>query len=346
MTTLHSHVPTLLLATDLQAGLGNRPMPQSPSGGDDSQMALFEQLVLSIKKSNAMKKQLNAYCQQCRIDLDDIEVVFDDEQEDPMPNIMNFLGLPQAVGSGTGLCPSAVPPDPYLPSHTGSVLPEMPSPQSPGATTFHIPQQNLVTAVPCILAMSPSSPDLVWANVLADVQCLTAPNSAMPTVLKLGMNWDALGPAFLDVDTRKNEHELNLTGIPDALWMMIHLKLFISLSMLTTSSLSCICFDDNLKFKKIPFWNVASKYALDEAHFLLEDSLTDTEYLQAHNHWLTLMKVSAEPSIYNGWKVHHDRMCDDLDMLKWSWAWRSHDKQLHASFIDCPFIIDLESMTY
>ena len=100
--------------------------------------------------------------------------------------------------------------------------------------------------------------------------------------------------------------------------MMIHLKLFIPLSMLTTASLSRIHFNDNLKFKKIPFGNAAGKYALDEAHFPPEDSLTDVEYLQAHKHWLTLMKISKQPSIYGGWKAHHDRMCDDPDMLKWS----------------------------
>ena len=81
---------------------------------------------------------------------------------------------------------------------------------------------------------------------------------------------------------------------------MIHFKLYIPLYMLTMSSLSCIHFNDKFKFKKIPFRNVAGKYALDEAHFPLEDSLTDAEYLQAHKHWLTLMKVSAEPSIYGG----------------------------------------------
>jgi len=61
-------------------------------------------------------------------------------------------------------------------------------------------------------------------------------NPAVPAVLKLVINWDALGLAFLDADMKKIEHELNLTGIPDALQMMIHLKLFITLSMLTTSS--------------------------------------------------------------------------------------------------------------
>ena len=58
------------------------------------------------------------------------------------------------------------------------------------------------------------------------------------------------------------------------------------------------------------------------------------------------MKVLAKPSIYGGWKAHHDRMCDELDMLKWSWAWHAYDKQLCSSFMDCLFIIDPESTTY
>ena len=82
---------------------------------------------------------------------------------------------------------------------------------------------------------------------------------------------------------------------------------------------------------------------MDEAHFPPEDSLTDAEYLKTHKHWLALMIVSAEPSIYGGWKAHHNRMCDDPDMLKWSWAWLSHNKQLHSSFMHCPFIIDPDS---
>src|SRR5882724_6171386 len=124
------------------------------------------------------------------------------------------------------------------------------------------------------------------------------------------------------------------------LHMMIHLKCFIPLSMLTTASLSCTHFNDNLKFKKILFGNTAGKYALDETHFPLEESLTDAEYLQAHKHWISLMKILSEGTVHGGWKVHHDRMCDDPDTLKWSQAWQSHDKQLCSSFMDYPFIID------
>ena len=58
---------------------------------------------------------------------------------------------------------------------------------------------------------------------------------------------------------------------------------------------------------------MVGKYALDEADFPLEDSLTDVEYLQVHKHWLALMKVSSEHVVYCSWKAHHDRMCDDPD---------------------------------
>jgi len=72
--------------------------------------------------------------------------------------------------------------------------------------------------------------------------------------------------------------------------MMIHLKLFIPLSMLTTLLISHICYNDNLKFKKIPFRYAAGKYALDYAHFPVEESLSDAEFMQMHKHWLTLLR--------------------------------------------------------
>jgi len=100
------------------------------------------------------------------------------------------------------------------------------------------------------------------------------------------MDWDMVGPAFHDADVEKNEHELNPSGIPDTLWVMIHLKLFIPLSMLTTVSLMQIQYNDNLNFKKIPFGYTAGKYVLDESHFPPKDSLTNSEYMQAHKCWL------------------------------------------------------------
>ena len=138
-----------------------------------------------------------------------------------------------------------------------------------------------------------------------------------------------------------NWHELNPSSIPDTLWMMVHLKLLFPLLMLTTDSLAWIQFNNNLKFKKVPFCHAARKYALNEAHFPTEDSLTDAEYFQVHKYWLMLIKIMVEASMYNGWRAHHDRMSDNLDLLKWSHAWWPHDKQFHSLFIDKSFIMTL-----
>jgi len=151
--------------------------------------------------------------------------------------------------------------------------------------------------------------DVNWADVLANPPSpLAGPNfpahaSALP---KLSMDWNTIGPSVLDINTKKNEHELNPTGIPVALRMMMHLKIFIPLSMLTTALLSQINYNDNIKYKKIPFRHVAGKYALDEAHFPPEYFLSDAEYLQVHKHWLSLMKLSAQAYIFRGWRAHHD----------------------------------------
>jgi len=86
--------PTLMLTVTPMPVLDKRPPAWVPAVNDDLRMALFEQLVLSIKKTNAMKEQLNAYHQWCRIDPDEIEVVSDDEPEEAMPDITDFLSLP------------------------------------------------------------------------------------------------------------------------------------------------------------------------------------------------------------------------------------------------------------
>ena len=103
------------------------------------------------------------------------------------------------------------------------------------------------------------------------------------------------------------------SSTPDAL-LMRHMKLFIPLSMLTPSMIARICYNDNLKYKKIPFGLAAGKYTLDDSHFPPESSLTDTDYMQAHKHWIALIKLTANADIYKGWNAHHDAMMgyDDL----------------------------------
>jgi len=208
-------------------------------------MALFQQLVLAVEKGNIMKRQLNAYHQQQRVDPDELEPVSDDKLEDAMPDIMEFLSLPShssndGIAAPTLPIPNLEPAEsqlpPYLPMHgLGDV--------------------NWVD----VLANPPSS--LAGLNLLGQTSAL----------LKLSMDWNIIGPSFLDADAKKNEHELNPTGIPDTPRMMMHLKLFIPFPMLTTALLSWICYNDNLNYKKISLGYAAGKYTLDEAHFPLEE---------------------------------------------------------------------------
>jgi len=153
-------------------------------------MALFQQLVLAVEKGNIMKRQLNAYHQQWRVDPDELEPVSDDKLEDAMPDIMEFLSLPShssndGIAAPTLPIPNLEPAEsqlpPYLPMHgLGDV--------------------NWVD----VLANPPSS--LAGLNLLGQTSAL----------LKLLMDWNIIGPSFLDVDAKKNEHELNPTGIPDS----------------------------------------------------------------------------------------------------------------------------------
>ena len=73
-------------------------MLQSPAPTQDPKLALFKHLVMTIKKSNTMKRCLNSYQQRRRINPDEIEVVSEDELEDEMANISKFLDLPPPPG--------------------------------------------------------------------------------------------------------------------------------------------------------------------------------------------------------------------------------------------------------
>ena len=104
-----------------------------PEVADNPRVSLFEQLVLSIGKANTMKKQLNAYHQCCRIDLDDIEVVSDDEAEDPIMDNMDFLGLPCPSTAALGPGP---PPSMALPIQPTAGIPPC---HNPSPTTSPLP---------------------------------------------------------------------------------------------------------------------------------------------------------------------------------------------------------------
>jgi len=218
-----------------------------------------------------------------------------------MPDISEFLSLP-SPSSNDGIAAPTLP-IPNLAPAESQLLPDLPLHGLGGTNLAPAEPQLPPSQLTCGLG------DVNWADVLADLTNSLAGLNLVGQAsasAKLSMDWNVIRPSFQDADAKKNEHDLNPTGIPDALRMMMHLKLFIPLSMLITALLSWLCYNDNLKYKKILFGYAAGKYALDEAHFPLEESLSNAEYLQAHKHWLSWMKLSAQGSIYGGWRAHHD----------------------------------------
>ena len=137
-----------------------------------------------------------------------------------------------------------------------------------------------------------------------------------------------------------------MTDIPNAILQMAYNKLYVPLSMLTTSALSKIQMNNNLKFRKIPFGNGIGKQSLDESSFPLEDLLTETYFFQAYRNWLMVIDIIATPDVAIGWYEHHSRMLRDDKLNDFFDALWDIDKQLHSQFITHPFQIDPYSATY
>src|SRR5882724_7164332 len=101
------------------------------------------------------------------------------------------------------------------------------------------------------------------------------------------VDYQNLGPIYSANDLAKNKHQLDMSDVPNAVLQMAYNKMYILLSMLTTSALNKICSNNNLKYRKIPFGNGIGKQSLDEASFPAENSLTETTFFQSYRNWLT-----------------------------------------------------------
>ena len=260
-----------------------------------------------------------------------------------MPNIADFADI-----TGPSL-PAPTNPDPSAPISSGGPSTR----QGPGVDLSHsvgtISSPMAVPPQPGVATSAvPMAPAIDWFSLLESAQNGlndSSPGSG-PSLLKPTVDWANLGPAFLDLDAVQNEAELDPSGFPDALLMVMHLKVFIPLSMLTSSAISRIRFNDDLKFKKIPFGLAAGKWVLDDTHFPPESALSDPDYMLAHRHWIALVEATTESAIFQGWKAHHDKMVGD-DLIRTSAsAWRRHDRQLRSQFMIHPFIIDPSSSIY
>jgi len=131
------------------------------------------------------------------------------------------------------------------------------------------------------VAMPGQAPGLVWQR---SVEGNVEPTSTASIFsLKVAMiNYHSLGPIYGIAEVSKNKQQPNIMKIPNAILQMAYMKLYIPLSMLTTSALSKIRLNDGLKYYKIPFGNGAGRQSLDESIFPAENMLSESLFLQAY----------------------------------------------------------------
>ena len=127
---------------------------------------------------------------------------------------------------------------------------------------------------------------------------------------------------------------------------MAYFKLYIPLSMLTTSASSKIQANDGLKYHKIPFSNGTGRQSLDKSIFPPEHTLSESLFLQAYRNWLTIIDMISLPKVAVSWYEHHSRMLQDQKFLASFEVWCDMDKQLHMQFINKPFVVDSMCTTY
>ena len=82
-----------------------------------------------------------------------------------------------------------------------------------------------------------------------------------------------------------------MTKILNAILQMAYLKLYIPLSMLTTSALLKIWSKDGLKYHKIPFGNGAGRQSLNESIFLPDVGYSYTGCWEVVVNWLACIKL-------------------------------------------------------
>src|SRR5882724_6676964 len=92
-------------------------------------------------------------------------------------------------------------------------------------------------------------------NVVGSIDPTSAAES--PSAKLSSNDFLSLGPIYCIEEVSKNKQQFDITKMPNAILQMAYLKLYILLSMLTTSALSKIQSNDSLKYHKVPFGNGA-----------------------------------------------------------------------------------------
>ena len=249
----------------------NPPLPTTsmnvtePTGN----LNLMKMLVDTIIISNTRFRKLNLHRQRRQLDMNLSQPVSEDENETPILDLNSFSSLP-VTSEQNPVCPCTQPSQP---------LPNLaPPPNRSGlnsiAISSHPTEHTSINNAPQVLPIE-------WQNLVTGntVQALTSdPISAKLSVI----DYQNIGPIYIANDLTKNKHQLDMSDVPNAILQMAYNKIYIPLSMMTTSALSKIHSNDNLKYHKIPFGNSVGKQSLNEASFPAEDSLTETMFFQSY----------------------------------------------------------------
>ena len=158
------------------------------------------------------------------------------------------------------------------------------------------------------------------------------------------VDYQTLGHIYTEEQARKNALTLKPQGIPNAILQMVHGRVYIPLSMLTTAALNHVRTNDNLQYVKVP--NSIIKQTLNPAQFGAEDDMSTNDWDQAYRNWILLLKIITDPGIVAGWVDHRENMRAEEDWNRWSCTWRKMDKQLQMHFTTDPFVVDPTSSAY
>ena len=263
-------------------------------------------------------RRLNELRKQRRLVSCGLEDVSSNKDEEDVPDLTDILAA--------SMCPNS--------TSTAQLPVSQPGPmqyEATGSNAFEIRTHNQVN--------EPSTAKHNWHAAIA--------SAIQPGDLSVTKNIPAdntdIGPVFKLSEASNNLHEIE---IPFALKQMAQYRIFTQLSLFTAHSMDVICNNIGDLYTKKKTGSAAGKYVLNSDLFPNKDMLTETMFFQAYRNWIKLISELSEPEVVRGWLDHHECMISDTNFTALFEAWKSHDKQLHMSFFNAPYILDVKSSAY
>src|SRR6266481_1986152 len=208
-----------------QTRQGSQPRPKTPQATPNPNIELFKNMVERTERANVRIHKLNALRKLRRLESQTAADVSDDEAEEPLPLISDFLS--HSRSSPPACAPTPCPDAPGVPSPSlGSDL------------------LNTISDHPGQLPRNVAPADDGSSHLLksADWRALMSLDNTPPSALPKAdyIDFSEIGPMFKTTEARKNRHELDLKTIPNALRQMAFYHVFIPLSMFTADSMNVI----------------------------------------------------------------------------------------------------------